>query len=186
MQSDFDSFDAAYSYGTACLVYTTLIADLETPVSAFLKLSRGRHGTTQAGSGNVFLLESVEGGAMRGRYSIIGMDPDIIWRANGDTCEINRNVLHDPDSFEPLAVKPLEGLRALLAESAIEADPSLPPMAAGVFGYLGYDMVRQMEHLAPAKSDPIGVPDAILIRPTLMAIFEFIYIGNRTNDMVLI
>ncbi|MGE3247723.1 MAG: anthranilate synthase component I [Beijerinckiaceae bacterium] len=164
-QTDFDTFSRTYDAGAASLVSTTLIADLETPVSAFLKL-------TQRRKGNVFLLESVEGGATRGRYSIIGMDPDIIWRAQGDRCSINRNALGDPYAFEELDVRPLDGLRALLAESAIDADPELPPMAAGVFGYLGYDMVRQMEKLAPAKADPIGVPDAVLIRPTLMAIFD--------------
>src|SRR5580692_10111447 len=50
--------------------------------------------------------------------------------------------------------------------------PGLPPMSAGVFGYLGYDMVRRMERLAPAKPDPIGVPDALLIRPTVMVVFD--------------
>ena len=129
-QLSFDDFERGYEAGTPVLVSTTLIADLETPVSAFLKLTGKR-------SGNVFLLESVEGGAARGRYSMIGMDPDIIWRAQGDSCEINRNALGDPDSFSDCRVKPLEGLRALIRESAITADASLPPMAAGVFGYLG-------------------------------------------------
>lgn len=170
MQTDFDSFRAVYDGGQPALVSTTLIADLETPVSAFLKLTQPRNGTAK--NGNVFLLESVEGGATRGRYSIIGMDPDIIWRTRGDVCEINRNPKIDPDHFETLDAKPLVSLRALLAESAIDADIDLPPMAAGVFGYLGYDMVRQMERLAPAKPDPIGVPDSVLIRPTLMAIFD--------------
>ncbi len=165
MHADFESFRLAYDTGKPGLVSATLIADLETPVSAFLKLTQNR-------KGNVFLLESVEGGATRGRYSIIGMDPDLIWRANGDRCEINRNALNDPDAFVQLPDKPLASLRALLAELAVDADPLLPPMAAGVFGYLGYDMVRQMERLAPAKPDPIGVPESVLIRPTLMAIFD--------------
>ena len=164
-QSGFDAFHSAYEAGKPALVTATLIADLETAVSAFLKLTHSR-------VGNVFLLESVEGGATRGRYSIIGMDPDVIWRAHGDSCEINRQALSDPLAFEPLHEPPLAALRKLLAESAIESDPALPPMAAGVFGYLGYDMVRHMERLAPAKPDPIGVPDAVLIRPTLMAIFD--------------
>ncbi len=164
-QQTYDDFAHAYTAGSPALVSATLIADLETPVSAFLKLTAKQRG-------NVFLLESVEGGAARGRYSMIGMDPDIIWRAQGDRCEINRNALADPYSFEDCGVKPLEGLRALIAESAIPADASLPPMAAGVFGYLGYDMVRQMERLAPPKPDPIGVPDAVMIRPTLMVVFD--------------
>ncbi len=164
-QLSYEDFAKAYESGAPALVSTTLIADLETPVSAFLKLTGKRRG-------NVFLLESVEGGAARGRYSMIGMDPDIIWRAQGNTCEINRNALADPYSFVDCGVKPLDGLRALIQESAIPADASLPPMAAGVFGYLGYDMVRQMERLAPPKPDPIGVPDAVMIRPTLMVVFD--------------
>ena len=166
-EPSFDTFEKAYAAGQPVLVSTKLVADLETPVSAFLKLSNGR-------TGNVFLLESVEGGAARGRYSMIGLDPDIIWRANGDHSEINRQPLVNPDAFTPCPGKPLDALRALIAESAVPdtENSALPPMAAGVFGYLGYDMVRQMERLAPAKPDPIGVPEAFMIRPTLMAVFD--------------
>jgi anthranilate synthase component I len=162
---EYDEIARRYEVGRASVVVATLVADLETPVSAFLKLSAGR-------SGNVFLLESVEGGAQRGRYSMIGLDPDLVWRAFGDACETNRQALWERDAFQPCPGKPLEALRALLAESRIDLPPGLPPMSAGVFGYLGYDMVRQMERLAPAKPDPIGVPDAVLIRPTIMVVFD--------------
>ena len=165
MDMSFPAFEARYMAGQPQVVTATLIADLETPVSAFLKLSQGR-------TGNIFLLESVEGGSIRGRYSMIGLDPDLIWRCTGDKAEINRHALLTPHLFEPCQGAALESLRALLAESAIDMPPALPPMAAGVFGYLGYDMVRQMERLAPAKPDPIGVPDAIMIRPMLMVIFD--------------
>jgi anthranilate synthase component I len=161
----FDAFAAAYARGEPSLIATRLIADLETPVSAFLKLSAGR-------DGNCFLLESVEGGTTRGRYSMIGLDPDTVWRANDGRAEINRHALTDRNAFDSCAEMPLESLRALVRESAITQDPTLPPMAAGVFGYLGYDMVREMERLPPAKADPIGVPDAIMIRPTIMAVFD--------------
>ena len=161
----FEDFAALHEAGKPCLVSTRLVADLETPVSAYLKLSGGRHG-------NTFLLESVEGGATRGRYSMIGMNPDIIWRARNGQAEINRNALSDPYTFAPCPQRPLESLRSLIAESAIPSDGKLPPMAAGVFGYLGYEMVREMERLAPAKPDPIGVPDAVMIRPTIMAVFD--------------
>ena len=162
---DFDDFARRYASGRASVVQTTLVADLETPVSAYLKLAAGR-------SGNMFLLESVEGGAQRGRYSMIGLDPDVVWRSSGEGSEINRRALSEPDAFVPCPGKPLEALRALLAESQIDLPQGLPPMSAGVFGYLGYDMVRQMERLAPAKPDPIGVPEAILIRPTIMVVFD--------------
>ena len=161
----FEEMSALYEAGRPCLISTKLVADLETPVSAYLKLSAGR-------AGNMFLLESVEGGAARGRYSMIGLDPDVIWRANADRAEINRQALTQPEAFAPMTEKPLDALRALIAESAIETRDGLPPMAAGIFGYLGYDMVRQMEDLDPAKPDPIGVPESMMIRPTLMVVFD--------------
>jgi len=162
---DFDDFARRYASGRASVVQTTLVADLETPVSAYLKLAAQR-------SGNMFLLESVEGGAQRGRYSMIGLDPDIVWRSSGEGSQINRSALNDPEAFVPCPGRPLEALRALLAESQIDLPPGLPPMSAGVFGYLGYDMVRQMERLAPAKEDKIGVSDAVLLRPTIMVVFD--------------
>jgi anthranilate synthase component I len=162
---DFEAFSASYESGRASVRVATLVADLETPVSAYLKLAAGR-------SGAMFLLESVEGGAQRGRYSMIGLDPDVVWRSIGGRSEINRRALHDPAAFAPCPGKPLGALRALLAESRIDLPPGLPPMAAGIFGYLGYDMVRHMERLAPAKPDPIGVPDAVMVRPTIMVVFD--------------
>ncbi|MGB3282479.1 MAG: anthranilate synthase component I [Methylovirgula sp.] len=165
IEPSFAAFAETYEARGAALLSTRLVGDLETPVSAFLKLSAARRG-------RLFLLESVEGGGARGRYSMIGLDPDIVWRCCGDRAEINRRALSDPEAFEPCPEPPLDSLRALIAESQIEASEELPPMAAGVFGYLGYDMVRQMERLAPAKPDPIGVPDAIMLRPTVMVVFD--------------
>ncbi len=165
IEPSFAAFEQRYDTGLGVLLSARLVADLETPVSAFLKLSAGR-------SGGVFLLESVEGGAARGRYSMIGLDPDVVWRCVDGRAEINRSALLEPDNFSPCAEPPLEALRVLITQSQLETPDDLPPMAAGVFGYLGYDMVRQMERLAPAKPDPIGVPDAIMIRPTVMVVFD--------------
>jgi anthranilate synthase component 1 len=159
-----ETFTETYASGTPQLVWTTLVADLETPVSAYLKAAAGRPLS--------FLLESVEGGAIRGRYSIIGMAPDIVWRTNAGVAEINRAARTRPDAFVPCAEPPLASLRHLIAESRIAVPDGLPPMAAGVFGYLGYDMVRLMEELGPAKPDPIGIPDAILARPTIVIAFD--------------
>ena len=158
------AFARAYAEGRGQVVWTKLVADLETPVSAALKLTRDRPMS--------FLLESVEGGAVRGRYSVIGFEPDVIWRAFGDRAEINRAPARDPDAFNPMKGGTLKALRALLAESAIELPPALPPMAAGVFGYMGYDIIRLVEKLPAENPDPYGVPDAILVRPTIMVIFD--------------
>src|SRR5439155_17051409 len=119
-----------------------------------------------------FLQESVEGGAVRGRYSIIGLEPDLVWRARGDRAEVNRSARREGEAFVPCNEPPLAALRALIAESRIELAEALPPMAAGIFGYLGYDMVRLMEELPPANPDPIGIPDAILSRPTVVVVFD--------------
>ena len=161
---DFDEFARRYNAGEAQVVATTLVADLETPVSAMLKLAGDEP--------HSFLLESVEGGEVRGRYSIIGLRPDLIWRCRGDQPEINRRAAIDMDVFEACPEGSLESLRRLLAESHIELPDDLPPMAAGLVGYLGYDMVRLMENLPDINPDPLGLPDALLIRPTIMAIFD--------------
>src|SRR5271163_1100563 len=167
------TFAARYAAGEPQVVWTTLVADLETPVSAFLKVTGSRpKSATSTPTSISFLLESVEGGAVRGRYSIIGLEPDLIFRADGARAEINRTPASDPDAFTPLGAQPLEALRKFIGESRLALPHGLPPMAAGVFGYLGYDMVRLMEDLAPPGNDPIGIPDAILVRPTLVIAFD--------------
>ena len=163
IQPDFEAFARAYDSGRPCALYTRLVADLETPVSAFLKLGEGRE--------NAFLLESVQGGETRGRYSIITRQPDLIWRCRNGAAEINRAALSG-DSFTPQAEKPLDSLRKLVAETRMELPAGLPPMAVGLFGYLGYDMVRQIEHLPNPPPDTLGLPDAIMTRPTITAIFD--------------
>ena len=161
-----DAVRRAYEAGRPSLLGLTLVADLETPVAAFLKLKGGH-----AGPG--FLLESVEGGAVRGRYSMIGLDPDLIWRCRDGRAETARDARLSEFVADDRA--PLESLRALISESAIGDEPdgaALPPMAAGLFGYLGYDMVRAMERLPQPNPDPLGVPDAILVRPRTMVVFD--------------
>ena len=161
---DFDAFAATYDAGKPQVVWSRLVADLETPVSAMLKLC--------GDAPNTFLLESVEGGAARGRYSIIGMAPDAIWRANADTAELNTQVQRDPDAFKTCRGGTLKALRDFLDASRIELPETLPPMAAGVFGYMGYDTVRLVEDLPDGRPDPVGTPDALLIRPTIIAVFD--------------
>lgn len=163
-----DDFRKIYNTGRAQAVWTELVADLETPVSAMLKLADG--------DPNSFLLESVEGGASRGRYSIIGFKPDLIWRCYRGQAEINRNALTDPDTFEPCAIgaesNALTSLRTLVKQTRFDVPAALPPMAAGLVGYMAYDMVRLAEKLPDDNPDTINVPDSIFLRPTVMAIFD--------------
>ncbi len=142
------------------LVHTRVINDIDTPVSAFLKAALGKP--------YAFLFESVTGGEQRGRYSFFGFDPDIIWRSQGDSSEISR----DGGEYVTCEGKPLEALRALQDEIQFDLPEDIPPMAAGLFGYLGYDMIRQVESLPGAKHDPIGTPDAIMVRPRIVCIFD--------------
>ncbi|NIX77167.1 anthranilate synthase component I [Microvirga terricola] len=162
---DFDAFAKAYSAGEAGVLRTTLVGDLLTPVAAFMKLRHDR-------KGHAFLLESVEGGAVRGRFSMIGLDPDLVWRCQDGVAAIDRNALSHSRDFKAESRLPLESLRALIAESALPIGDDFPPMAAGLFGYLGYDMVRQMERLPTPNPDVLKVPDAILVRPTVMVVFD--------------
>jgi len=158
------SFAAVYEAGTAQLVWRRIVADLETPVGTLLKLADGRS--------NTFLLESVHGGATRGRYSMIGVEPDLIFRVRRGKAEINRNPAAAPDKFAALDGRPLDALRALLAESRLDLPKAVPPMSAGMFGYLGYDMVRQMEKLPDKNPDSLGLPEAIMLRPSLVAVYD--------------
>jgi anthranilate synthase component 1 len=157
-------FAAAYEAGQGALVWTTEIADLETPVASFLKLAHGQP--------NSFLLESVEGGASRGRYSIVGMAPDLVWRCRNGRAELNRNALAAPHAFVAEDLPPLDSLRALIGENKMALPPGVPPMCGGLFGYLGYDMVRLMERIPDKNTDPLGLPEALMIRPTLFAVFD--------------
>jgi anthranilate synthase component 1 len=150
--------------GRARVAFWKGVADLETPVAAFLKLA--------SNTPNSFLLESIEGGSARGRYSVIGMMPDLIWRCRDGVAEINRQARGAPHAFAPDARPALESLRALIAETRLELPPGMPPMIGGLVGYLGYDMVRQMEHLPGSAPDDLGLPEAVLLRPTLFAVFD--------------
>jgi anthranilate synthase component 1 len=160
----YQEFAAKYEAGENQLVYSRLAADLDTPVSVMLKLSEAQKDS--------FILESVTGGEIRGRYSIVGLKPDLIWRCRGTTSELNRESRFDANSFVPQEDNPLDELRALIEECRIDMPADLPAAAAGLFGYLGYDMIRLVEHLPNINPDPIGVPDAVMIRPTVVAVLD--------------
>jgi anthranilate synthase component 1 len=160
----FAEFEAGWAKGQNQIVWARLAADLDTPVSLMLKLGDARADT--------FMLESVTGGEVRGRYSIVGMKPDLIWQCHGTQSRINREARFDRQSFTDLDGHPLQTLRDLLAECRIEMPEGLPAVSAGLFGYLGYDMIRLVEHLPDVNPDPLGLPDAQLIRPSVIAVLD--------------
>ncbi len=161
---EFSDFEAGYNAGLNQLVYTKIAADLDTPVSIMLKLAGARKDS--------FMLESVTGGEIRGRYSIIGFKPDLIWKCDGTSASINRNARFDDTDYTAQKEDPLTSLRALIKECEVDIPSDLPAASAGLFGYLGYDMIRLVEDLPNINPDPIGLPDAVLIRPSVIAILD--------------
>jgi anthranilate synthase component 1 len=160
----FDDFAARWDAGQNQLVYTRIAADLDTPVSLMLKLGDAR--------GDTFMLESVTGGEVRGRYSVVGLKPDLVWKCEGTRAFINREARFDGAAFAAQDAAPLDALRALLAECRIDLPAGLPAISAGLFGYLGYDMIRLVEHLPDINPDPLGLPDAVLLRPSVIAVLD--------------
>ncbi len=162
--SDFLDFAKKYENGIAQILWRRVVADLYTPVGAYLKLAKERK--------NSFLLESVQGGSTKGRFSMIGLEPDIILKVSNEKVEISHNAPHSASDFKTLDKKPLDALRDLIKLSQAEVPNGLPSTAAGIYGYLGYDMVRQMEKLPNDNPDDMGQPDSILMRPSLLAVFD--------------
>jgi anthranilate synthase component I len=160
----YERFASAYDAGRAQIVFRRVVADLETPIGAYLKLAEGRE--------NTFLLESVQDGATKGRYSMIGLLPDIILKVEKGKASINRDAGLAPDAFVAVEQPPLQVLRELVAESQADVPEGLPSTAAGIYGYLGYEMVRLMETLPDNNPDALGLPDAILMRPSVLAVFD--------------
>ena len=164
LHPSYEDFAKAYEAGENQVVYTRLAADLDPPVSLILKLSdAGKHS---------FVLESVTGGEVRGRYSIVGMNPDVIWKCHGTESQINRDARFDPGAFTLCDDDPLTALRALIGESRIDLPDGLPAASAGLFGYLGYDTIRLIEHLPDINPDPLGLPDAVMMRPAVVAVLD--------------
>ena len=165
-------FAAALNAGRPQLLWTRTVADTDTPVSAMLKLS-------EPGAGD-FILESVEGGAVRGRYSMLGFAPDVGFRANGRRAEQNDRFAEDKAAFEALDGDPLAALRALVESCRMDVPPELPPVFSTLVGYLGYEAVGLQEPVPPAAGKGLGVPDIFFVRPTLILVFD-----RLTDDLYL-
>ncbi len=162
--SNAENARALLENGKAALVWRELVADTETPVGAALKLM-------EPGRGD-FLLESVEGGEVRGRYSLLGIDPDLVFRSDTDGAAINRQWQSDRLAFEPDARKPTDALRALIDSSRIDVPEGLPPALACVVGYFSYETIGMVEDVPRAGAPGLGLPDMVFTRPTLLLVFD--------------
>lgn len=150
--------------GKPALVWRVLIADTETPVSAALKLFEAERGD--------FLLESVEGGSVRGRYSLLGLAPDLVFRARGQMAEINSTWLTDRDAFHPLEELTLAALRRLVHSCRIDVPQGLPSALACLVGYFAYETIGLVEDLPRPAPNPLDLPDMLFVRPTLVLVFD--------------
>ena len=159
-----DAARSALSQGQSALIWARLIADTETPVSAALKLIEPERGD--------FILESVEGGATRGRYSLIGLAPDLVFRATGREVEINRDWRTDRAAFAPVESDPLTALRALVADCRADVDPALPAALACLVGYFAYETIGLVEKLPRPADNGLGTPDMLFVRPTVVLVFD--------------
>jgi len=155
---------AAHANGAPALLWRRSIADTETPVAAALKL-------IEPGRGD-FLLESVEGGAVRGRHSLIGLAPDLVFRAEGQEAAINPHWLSDREAFAPCAQPTLAALRDLVARCRMEVPAELPRALACLVGYFGYETVGLVETLPRPPANPLSLPDMIFVRPTILLVFD--------------
>lgn len=145
------------------VIWTSFKSDLDTPVSTYLKLCKKQE--------NTFLLESVQDGSYRGRYSIIGFKPDLIWKCEKGIAY--KKIINNKDcQYIKEQKKPLQSLQSLIDCSKINLPSNLPPMAAGLIGYLGYETIEQYEKVPDRKENHIDMPDGFFIRPTILAIFD--------------
>ncbi|WCT74934.1 anthranilate synthase component I [Sphingomonas naphthae] len=155
---------AALAAGRPALVWRRQIADVDTPIAAALKL-------VEPGRGD-FLLESVEGGATRGRYSLLGIAPDLVFRLADGVAETNRRWLDDAAAFEPAGAEPLAAFRALVAECRVDVPEGLPPALACFVGYFAYETIGLVETLPRPPANPLDLPDMLFVRPTVVLVFD--------------
>jgi len=161
---NWDSALTQLGEGKPALVWRRLVADAETPVGAAVKL-------IEPGRGD-FLLESVEGGEVRGRYSLLGLDPDLVFRAQDNRAEINRQWRTRPDGFDALPGGALEELRGLVSACHIDVPPELPRALACLVGYFGYETIGLVEKLPRAPQGELALPDMLFVRPSLILVFD--------------
>ena len=164
MADGIDAARAALAAGRPALIWHQQSADTETPVAAALKL-------IEPGRGD-FLLESVEGGETRGRHSLIGLAPDLVFRAAGDIAEVNRHWLTDRAAFSPCLAPTLAALRALVADCVMDVPSALPRALACLVGYFGYETIGLVERLPRAAGPGLALPDMMFVRPTVILIFD--------------
>ncbi|MBC8231062.1 anthranilate synthase component I [bacterium] len=158
-----DEFRQKAKQGNLIPVYKEILADMETPVSAFYKIKNSSH---------AFLLESVEGGENIAQYSFLGSNPSIIFQSKGKRVQIN--YLNEDKTDEITSEAPLRELERLLLEYKSVAVKGLPPFHGGFVGFLSYDMVRFFEELPDDTQDDLNLPDSLFVLTDTILVFDHV------------
>lgn len=164
MLTGLDQARAALATGHAGVIWQRQIADVDTPIGAALKLMQPERGD--------WLLESVEGGETRGRYSLIGLDPDLMFEVRGTHARINRQWRAAPDGFTDCDAPALAALRALVAECRFDVPAELPKALAVLVGFFAYETIGLVERLPRAAGAGLDLPDMVFVRPSLVLVFD--------------
>ncbi len=161
LKPDLKLFKEKYDSGIKQVLFTSFAADVHTPISSLLKLQKEKY---------LFLFESVERGSQKGRYSVIGLKPDLIWECKGGISKIKKS--NDKIIRKKINTDPLDSLRNIIEENKLKIPHNLPSIACGLFGYLGYEMIKYFESVEMIKKDRLNLPESIFIRPSLTLVFD--------------
>lgn len=162
---ELSTFTERYQQKESQLVWSEVVVDGASPVAVLQALS--------SADSPVFLLESVVGGERRGRYTLLGVKPDLMLKVEGKQASIARSDgQFSPKDFTPLDTTPFQALRDEVAAIRMDFPEGLPPLSAGLIGFMSYDTIRLHEKLPPAQKDTLGTPDALYMRPTIFIVFD--------------
>ena len=161
LKPDLKLFKEKYNSGIKQVLFTSFAADVHTPISSLLKLEKEKY---------LFLFESVERGSQKGRYSVIGLKPDLIWECKDGISKIKKS--NEDIIRKKINSDPLDNLRKIIEENKLKIPHNLPSIACGLFGYLGYEMIKYFENVKMIKKDMLDLPESIFIRPSLTLVFD--------------
>ena len=168
-EPDLKLFEKNYLSGKTQILYHSFSADIHTPVSILIQLQKEKY---------VFLFESVEKGSQKGRYSVIGIRPDLIWECKNNKCLITDLVKSKKQTIDKKI--PLHSLSSFIKNNKIKLPGQLPSISSGIFGYMGYEMIKYFENVELSKKNSLNLPDSIFLRPSITLVFD------NVNDKIMI
>ena len=168
-EPDLKLFEKNYLSGKTQVLFHSFSADIHTPVSILIQLQKEKY---------VFLFESVEKGSQKGRYSVIGIRPDLIWECKNNKCLITDLVRSKNQIID--SKEPLQSLSSFIKNNKIKLPEELPSISSGIFGYMGYEMIKFFENVELNKKNSLNLPDSIFLRPSITLVFD------NVNDKIMI